>query len=103
MLLGDILSRLDDETLAMQALMELGDIVLLAEVETFAAAEGLTPGAFAARSVDLFSNRASDEDWMSLIGVMGQSADPGRACLRRILRFALRQPKEAAHACGHGH
>ena len=78
MLLGDIISRLDDEAMAMQTLVGLGDLVLLTRVETAAAAEGLTPGDFAARAVSLFSNQASDEDWVSLIGVMGQTTDPGQ-------------------------
>ncbi len=103
MLLGDIISRLDDEAMAMQTLVGLGDLVLLARVETAASAEGLTPGGFAARAVNLFSSQASDEDWVSLIGVMGQTTDPGQACLRNRLHFALRPPKETVHACGHGH
>ncbi|CAH1680211.1 conserved hypothetical protein [Hyphomicrobiales bacterium] len=103
MLLGDIISRLDDEAMAMQTLVGLGDLVLLTQVETAAAAEGLTAGGFAARAVNLFSNQASDEDWVSLIGVMGRTTDPGQACLRNILHFALRPPREAVHACGHGH
>jgi hypothetical protein len=57
MLLGDIISRLDDEAIAMQTLVGLGDLVLLTQVETAAAAEGLTAGGFAARAVNLFSTR----------------------------------------------
>lgn len=103
MLLGDIIARLDDETIAMQALAGLGDLPLLLRVETAAAEEGLTPGAFAAQAVTVFSNRASDEDWVSLIGAMGQTSDPGQACLRKMVEFALRPAKGAVHACGHGH
>jgi hypothetical protein len=103
MLLGDILSSLDDEAMAMQALVGLNDLVLLTRVEAAASAEGLTAGGFAARAVDRFSSQASDEDWVSLIGVMGRTTDPGQACLRNILHFALRPPKETAHACGCGH
>jgi hypothetical protein len=89
--------------MAMQALIELGDLVLLTRVEAAAAAEQLTAGGFTARAVDRFSSQASDEDWVSLIGVMGQTSDPGQACLRNILQFALRPPKEAVHACSCNH
>ncbi|MCO5091186.1 hypothetical protein [Bosea sp. (in: a-proteobacteria)] len=102
MLLGDIITRLEDEAMAMQTLVGLSDIVLLTRVEAAAATEGLTIGGFAARAVDRFSSQASDEDWVTLIGVMGRTGDPGQACLRNILQFALRPPEAAAHACGCG-
>lgn len=100
MLLGDVIARLDDEVAAMEALVGLGDLALLAEVETAAAREGLAPGAFAARAVGLFSSRASDDDWVSLIGAVGRAEDPGGACLKGMLAFAL-VPERAAPACGH--
>lgn len=103
MLLGDVIAGLDDEVHAMQTLIGLGDLALVVRVEQAATGEGLTPGAFAARAVQLFSSQASDEDWVSLIGVMGQTADPGQACLRKMVEFALRPSRGAGHACGHRH
>ena len=103
MLLGDVIAGLDDEVHAMQTLIGLGDLALVVRVEQAATGEGLTPGAFAARAVQLFSSQASDEDWVSLIGVMGQTADPGQACLRKMVEFALRPLRGAGHACGHRH
>jgi hypothetical protein len=103
MLLGDVIAGLDDEALAMQTLIGLGDLALVVRVEEAAAGEGLTPGAFAARAVQIFSSDASDEDWVSLIGVMGQTTDPGQACLRKMVEFALRPSTGAGHACGHRH
>lgn len=102
MLLGDIIAQLDDETVAMETLVGLGDLALLARVECAAGGEGLTPGEYAARAVQLFSDTASDEDWVSLIGVMGQTDDPGRICLKKMVEFALK-PKGGHHACGHAH
>jgi hypothetical protein len=99
-LLGDVIARLDDETVAMEALLSLGDLALLARVEQAAAADGLSAGEFAAQAVQMFSTQASDEDWVSLIGVMGQTADPGQVCLKKMVEFALR-PTGAPHACGH--
>jgi hypothetical protein len=103
MLLGDIIAQLDDETFAMEALVGLGDLALLAKVEGAAEAEGITPGDFAARAVQAFSDGASDEDWVSLIGVMGRTSDPGQVCLRKMVEFALRPATGAPHACGHHH
>jgi hypothetical protein len=103
MLLGDIIAQLDDESFAMEALVGLGDLALLARVEGAAEAEGITPGAFAAQAVQAFSNSASDEDWVTLIGAMGRTQDPGQICLKKMVEFALRPPTGAPHACGHHH
>ncbi|ACB24574.1 MULTISPECIES: hypothetical protein [Methylobacterium] len=102
MLLGDIIARLDDEAVADETLVRLGDLVLLGRVQEAAAVEGETAGEFAARAVRLFSVSASEEDWVSMIGVMGQTTEPGMACLRRMVEFALR-PQVASPACGCGH
>jgi hypothetical protein len=103
MLLGDIIARLDDEAVAMEALVGLGDLALLACVEGAAEVEGITAGEFAAQAVQAFSTGASDEDWVSLIGVMGQTSDPGQACLKKMVEFALRPAAPTPHACGHHH
>lgn len=102
MLLGDVIARFEDETAALETLMGLNDLALLAQVEIAAEAAALTTGEFATHAVQVFSTRASDEDWVSLIGVMGRTTDPGEACLRRMIEFALK-PKGPAHACGHNH
>jgi hypothetical protein len=100
MLLGDVISQFEDEAAAMEALVGLGDLALVRRVEEAAAQQDLTPGEFAAQAVAVFSTQASDEDWVSLVGVMGQTADPGQACLKKMVEFALR-PTRASHACGH--
>jgi hypothetical protein len=100
MLLGDLIARLDDEVVALETLVGMGDLALLAEVEAAAARQGLTAGEFAAQAVAAFSSRASDDDWVSLIGTIGRAEDPGGACLKTMLAYALR-PAPAGHACGH--
>ena len=100
MLLGDLIARLDDEVVALETLVGLGDLALLAEVEAAAAREGLDLGAFAAQAVGLFSSGASDDDWVTLIGQIGRAEDPGGACLKGMLAYAL-APAPAAPACGH--
>lgn len=102
MLLGDLIAQLGDETIAMESLIGLGDLALLARVQEAAAADDLTPGEYAAQAVHAFSTQASDEDWVSVIGVMGKTDDPGHACLKKMVEFALR-PAGVAHACGHHH
>jgi hypothetical protein len=102
MLLGDLITRLDDADVATETLLGMGDIVLLSRIEAAATQAGMTPGAFAAQAVGLFAEGASDEDWVSLIGVMGQTTDPGQACLKRMIEHALR-PSPAGQGCGHHH
>ncbi|MHB2208035.1 hypothetical protein [Methylobacterium sp. CM6257] len=102
MLLGDIIAQLDDEAVATEALIRLDDLILLGRVHEAAEQDGVAPGAFAARAVRLFSDAASDADWVSMIGVMGQTSEPGLACLRRMVEFALK-PQGGSHACGHDH
>jgi hypothetical protein len=101
MLLGDIIARFDDEAVAAETLVQLGDLVLVGRVRQAAEADGLTPGAFSARAVRLFSDTASDEEWVTLIGLMGRTTEPGLACLRRMVEFALAPP--AGPSCGHPH
>lgn len=101
MLLGTLIRELEDETTAMETLVALGDLALLAKVESAAACDDLTPGAFAARAVAIFANSASDEDWVTLFGKLGRAEDPGAACLSQMLAFSLVPPAKAA--CGHAH
>ncbi len=102
MLLGDLVARFDDEAFALESLLAIGDLALLARVEEAAAKEQLSAGEFAVRAGQLFSDNASDDDWVSLIGVMGRTDDPGRECLRKMLEFALR-PARPEHSCADHH
>lgn len=103
MLLGDVIARLEDEAVAAETLLALGDLALMMRVEEAAAARELTAGEFAAEAVARFSSQASDEDWVSLIGVIGQTDDPGRVCLRKMIEFALKPGRaaKAPHVCSH--
>ena len=89
MLLGDLLSRFQDETDAAEMLRALGDLALAARVSKAAEAEGLTAGELVLRSVDLFVAQASDEDWLTIVGMMARTDDPGGAFLRHVLSFAF--------------
>jgi hypothetical protein len=87
MMLGDLLVQFSDKTSAAEALLALGDLKLLAAVRRRAAAEGVEPGTIVVRAVTHYAERAPDEEWVTLLGALGSSADPGRAFIRRALRM----------------
>ena len=100
MLLGELINRFEDESVAMETLMAIGDLSHIAQVREAASSEGISPGAFLSRATRIFTNEASEDDWLSLMGAMGRAEDPGLVCLQRMLAFAFR-PRGAAHACSH--
>jgi hypothetical protein len=89
MTLGDVLAHLDDETAAAEALLGLGDLKLLADARERAAAEGLELTDFARAAVQRYATAAPDEEWITLMGLLGRTDDPGATCLRRAFAFAL--------------
>ncbi|MGD0184654.1 MAG: hypothetical protein ABSC25_05315 [Roseiarcus sp.] len=91
MLLGDVLRDLQDETLAMQTLAAMNDLLLLTRVRNAAGLLGETPGEYAANSVRGFANRAGDEDWLALMTVIETSGDAGQACLACMINWALQR------------
>ena len=91
MLLGDLLRDLQDETLAMEALAALNDLVLLTRVRVAAERRGETPGEYAANSTRAFADRAGDEDWMALVTALENSREPGQTCLARMIKWALQR------------
>ena len=92
MLLGDLLSRFIDESIAANALLRLSDVALLAEVRARAKADGLALGTFAALAVQRYAQDASNEEWVTLMGELGRCEDPGLTCLKRALIHATRVP-----------
>lgn len=96
MLLGDVIAKFEDEAFVHETLLALDDLALTARVFTTAAENNVSAGEFAAQSVGQFVNGASDEEWLTLIGLMSRAENPGQVFLRRVLSHAL--PR--AHACG---
>ncbi len=90
MVLGDILARLTDETTAVETILGAGDLTLLAAVKEQAATDGLDLGACVVQAVQRYTNEANDEEWVTLIGLMNRTADPGAICLKRAFEHALR-------------
>jgi len=89
MLLGDVIARLEDETIATETLVRLGDVGLVAEMTTRAADAGLSLGRYATWAVRHYADTAPDDEWTQLIGTLGRSEDPGAACLKRAFAYVL--------------
>ncbi len=90
MLLGDLLAHFSDESVALEAILRLNDLSLLASLREHTEANGVELGGFAANAVRRYASEASDEEWITLMGTMGQSPDPGAVCLKRALAHAVR-------------
>ena len=89
MLLGTMMSALRDEDAATATLMELGDIVLAAQVEAARDAHGESVGEYVTGAVRRFALLAGDEDWLGLMTALERSDDPAGACLTRMLSWSL--------------
>jgi hypothetical protein len=88
MLLGDLISQFDDETVAAETVLRVGDLALIAAMRRNADALGMTLGAYASQAVRHYMDSAPDEEWTTLIGLMGRSDDPGTVCLKRAFAQA---------------
>ena len=85
MLLGDLIARFQNDASADETLLSLGDLALTAHVIARGAENDLTPGVFVIELVGQFVNRATDEEWLSLIGQMSRSDNPSQVFLRRVI------------------
>jgi hypothetical protein len=89
-MLGDLLARLTDETTAVETLLRLGDFALLETARQKASAEGIELATCVTQTVQRYTATASDEEWVTLMGLLNRSPDPGATCLQRA--FACAQP-----------
>ena len=90
MMLGDILARLNDEGEAAEIILGVGDLRLLAAMQERAESEGLDLAAYARAAVQRYAAEASDEEWITLMGLIGRAGDPGTACLKRAFENVTR-------------
>jgi hypothetical protein len=91
-MLGDILATLTDETTAVETILGAGDLALLAAAREQAAAEGLDLAACVTQTMQRYVATASDEEWITLMGLLNRSQDPGTICLKRAFVYVLRRP-----------
>jgi hypothetical protein len=89
MMLGDILNRINSDGEAVEVILGAGDLRLLTAMQRQAEVEGLDLAAYTRVAVQRYMASASDEEWITLLGQMGRTADPGGACLKRALELAL--------------
>jgi len=87
MLLSDILARLSDETTAVETIVGLADLTLLAAIKARAATEGLGLAACVTQTVQRYTHEASGDEWTTLIGMLNRSQDPGATCLKRASAY----------------
>ena len=76
-MLGDLLASLTDETTALETILGAGDLKLLAAAQELAAADGLDLAAFVTQTVQRYTNEASDEEWVTLMGLMNRTERSG--------------------------
>jgi len=89
-MLGDILAKLTDETTAVEAILGTGDLALLAAVRDRASSEDVGLAACVTQTVQRYTAQASDEEWVTLMGMLNRAQDPAAACLKRAFEYALR-------------
>jgi hypothetical protein len=102
MMLGDVIARLEDDAFADETLVALGDLALVNRVAAAAAAEGAGRGEYVAAAVGRYAAGCADEEWLTVLGQMGRSDDPGEVLLRRALAAALQGDTSPSAGCG-GH
>jgi hypothetical protein len=90
MLLGDVIRQLTDDAAAAEVIMSVGDLALLTAMTGRAKSEGLDLADFSQAAVRRYSDYASEEEWVTLLGQIGQSADPAAIYLKRAFASALR-------------
>ena len=98
MQLGDVIARFEDDAFVSETLFALDDLTLTARINAAAVEENVSAGEFAAQAVGQFVNGASDEEWLTLIGLMSRADNPGQVFLRRVLSNAL--PQSQGCGCG---
>lgn len=103
MQLGTLISRLESDCDATAALVALGDLPLYAAVLSMADQFGESPGDYVVGAAGRFASQAGDQDWLALATASERAADPGKAALGVLVRWALerdRMETEEARATG---
>ena len=89
MLLGTVISQMQDETVALDTLLALDDLVLLARVREAADAHSVALGEYVSDAIGRFINGADDEAWLALMTAAARAEDPGGAGLKCTLEHDL--------------
>ncbi len=99
MLVSDLLRQLSDEAKAAAALLDLGDIVLMGQVQEAGRHHGESAGEYVYAATRRFANQARDEDWLRLSTALQNSETPAATCLQTMLKWAVAndQSEDAHH------
>jgi hypothetical protein len=89
MLLGDLLAKLTDEAGATELMLGIDDLPMLAAIRERAEADGADLPTFVAGTVRRYAAEASDEEWITLMGLINRAGDPGAVCLKRAFAHVL--------------
>ena len=98
MLLGTIMTQLQDEQSAAATLISLGDLVLVARVEAARLPHGETVGEYVSGAAQRFASAGTDEDWLALTTALERSHTPAATCLETMVRWSLTRDLDAAQA-----
>lgn len=96
MLLSDVIRSLDDEAIAAETVLGIGDVTLLAAMQGRSDAVGATLGEYASWAVRTYADGATSDEWITLIGALGRTPDPGAECLRRAFAWVLANEEPVA-------
>jgi hypothetical protein len=94
MMLSHILRNLTDDRLAEEALIGLGDLVLLAAIDAEAALFEDARGEYVVGAVRRFARLAHDEDWLAVMGKLERGERPAEAFLTFVLNWALKRDRD---------
>ncbi len=89
-MLGDLLANLTDDATTLEAVLGAGDLALLTGLRQHAAEEGVDLATYICELIQRYANEASDEEWITLMGAINRSLDPGLTCLKRAYEHDLR-------------
>jgi hypothetical protein len=99
MLLGDLIASLDNEYVAEEVLVGLGDLALLRCANDAAREDDLDVGSFLSIAVRRYLNQAPPDEWTTLMSAMERSDNPASVLLKRGLASAL---EHSRHDDGRG-
>ena len=89
MLLGDLIAGLEDDAVASETILRVGDLKLLAAMQANAEAEDMDLASYARTAVQRYTAEASNEEWITLMGLLSRADDPGLVCLKRALEHTV--------------
>lgn len=89
MMLGNLISRLSDESTIYELLVAHTSLTLVARMRERAEECGLEFSRYAADAAKRYAVEAGDDEWLTLMGTMTRADDPSAVYLSRAFSYAL--------------